>query len=507
MPLLTWVNDARARSAASEVPFHLLKKVSSDGDENDAKENLLIQGDNLLALKALLPFYRGKVKCIYIDPPYNTGSAFEHYDDNLEHSQWLSLMTPRLSLLREFLSEDGTIWLSIDDDEQAYLKVLLDEIYGRKNFISSIVWQKIHSLKNDARFLSNNHDFILVYAKNKEKISFNLLPRTSEMNSRYKNPDNDPRGPWQSGDLVANEERVNGYYDVISPSTGAVFNVPKGKHWVYSQENMQQLIQNNEIYFGKNGKAFPRKKRFLKDVMDGRKCSTWWTSEECGNNQIAKREILNLFGREDVFATPKPEELIRRIIAVSTNENDIVLDSFLGSGTTAAVAQKMKRHFIGIEMGEHAKTHCVPRLQQVIEGEQGGVSKELGWSGGSGFTFYELGPVVFDQFGSINPDVDFETLAAFIWQKETNTVTVPIKSPYLGSHGGTSIFLLYNGVLGDKRPKAGNVLTPKILRMLEKEFPLDGQKIIYGEAVIGLSEAELNKKGITFKQIPYDVTE
>ena len=209
MPILRWINDGDARCAAKNVPFHLLEFVKTYGKPAGVlSTNVLIHGDNLLALRALLPFYRGKVKCIYIDPPYNTGSAFEHYDDNLEHSQWLSTLYPRLCLLREFLTEDGSIWVSIDDDEQAYLKVLLDEIFGRHNFVSTVVWQKIHSIKNDAKYLSNNHDFILVYAKNKERVQFKLLERTAEMNARYKNPDNDSRGPWQSGDLVANEERV-----------------------------------------------------------------------------------------------------------------------------------------------------------------------------------------------------------------------------------------------------------------------------------------------------------
>ena len=445
------------------------------------------------------------MKCIYIDPPYNTGSAFEHYDDNLEHSQWLSMMTPRLLLLKEFLSDDGSIWVSIDDDEQAYLKVLMDEIFGRKNFVANIVWQKIHSLKNDARFLSNNHDHILVYAKDKDEIFFNLLKRTESMNSRYKNPDNDPRGPWQSGDLVANEERSNGYFEITSPKTGKNFNVPKGKHWVYSKENLENLIKEDRIYFGKNGNAFPRKKRFLSEVMQGRKCSTWWTSEECGHNQEAKREIISLFGKEHAFSTPKPEKLIARILKVATNEGDLFLDSFLGSGTSVAVAQKMSRRYIGIEMGQQALSHCLPRLKKVIDGEQGGISKEVQWKGGGGFTFYKLGEPAFDKNGAINLKISFETLAAYLWQKETGSPSVPKKSPFLGTFVDQSIFLLYNGVLGDKRPEAGNVLTPKILRMLEDDFPVEGQKIIYGEAVFGISPDELKAKNITFKQIPYEI--
>lgn len=293
------------------------------------------------------------MKCIYIDPPYNTGSAFEQYDDNLEHSTWLSLMRPRLEILRNLLSTNGSIWISIDDDEQAYLKVLCDEVFGRNNFLCNVLWQKIHSIKNDAKYLSQNHDFILLYAKNKEFVKFNLLPRTVAMNSRYKNPDNDPRGPWQSGDLVANEERANGYYEVVCPSSGKSFNVPKGKHWVYSEDNMKSLIFDNRIWFGKKGTSFPRKKRFLSEVMDGRKGDTWWTSDEVGHNQESKREIIKLFGKNNPFATPKPERLIQRIITLASNPGDIILDSFLGSGTTAAVAHKMNRKWIGVELGNH----------------------------------------------------------------------------------------------------------------------------------------------------------
>ena len=395
---LTWIGKGEESAVEPRI---LLHDPSKDyGDPNS--ENMLIHGDNLLALKALEQESAGKVKCIYIDPPYNTGAAFEHYDDNLEHSTWLSLMFSRLMILKNLLSEDGSIWISIDDDEGHYLKVLCDETFGRNNFISTVVWQKIHSIKNDAKYLSQNHDFVLVYAKNKEMISFNLLPRTEEMNSRYKNPDDDPRGPWQSGDLVANEERVNGYYDVVSPKTGKVFNVPQGKHWVYSQENMKQMIEDNRIWFGKDGTAFPRKKRFLSEVMDGRKGDTWWISSEVGHNQEAKREIIKIFGNQHIFATPKPERLIERIIHLATNEGDLVLDSFLGSGTTAAVAHKMGRRWIGIELGNHCYTHCKPRLDMVIDGEQGGISKTVDWQGGGGYKFYELAPsfIEKDKYGN-----------------------------------------------------------------------------------------------------------
>lgn len=253
---LTWVGKYEDKAIEPRI---LLEDVSKSYGDPTSK-NMLIHGDNLIALQALQQDFAGRVKCIYIDPPYNTGSAFEQYDDSVEHSVWLSLMRDRLELLHKLLSDNGTIWISIDDNEEAYLKVLCDEIFGRTNFINTVIWQKIHSLKNDARYLSENHDFILVYAKNKELVKLNLLGRTESMNSRYKNPDNDPRGPWQSGDLVANEERTNGHFKVTSPFTGKVFDVPSGKHWVYSEENLKTMIAEGRVWFGKNGDAFPRKK-------------------------------------------------------------------------------------------------------------------------------------------------------------------------------------------------------------------------------------------------------
>lgn len=385
---LTWVG--KYDESIVEPRILIEDKNLSYGDQS--YDNVLIHGDNLVALQALQQKYAEKIKCIYIDPPYNTGSAFEYYDDGLEHSEWLSMMSPRLKLLHSLLSDDGCIWISIDDDEYAYLKVLCDEIFGRHNFVTTVVWRKIHSIKNDAKYLSENHDFILLYAKNKEKVSFNLLGRTEAMNSRYKNTDNDPRGPWQSGDLVANGERSNGYYDVVSPTTGKVFNVPKGKHWVYSQENLLKMLKENRLYFGKDGNAFPRKKRFLSEVMQGRKGDTWWTSDEVGHNQEAKREIIKLFGKENIFDTPKPERLIQRIIELSTKEGDYVLDSFLGSGTTVAVAHKMRRKWIGVEMGDHCYSHCKKRMDLVVEAEQGGISESVNWQGGGGYHFYELAP-------------------------------------------------------------------------------------------------------------------
>ena len=385
------------------------------------KGNMLIHGDNLLALKALEQDYAGQVKCIYIDPPYNTGNAFEHYDDGVEHSIWLGLMKERLVLLRNLLSDEGSIWISIDDDEQAYLKVLMDEIFGRQNFVNNVIWEKKFSPSNDAKWLSDSHDFVMIYAKNKNIWRPNLLPRSEEMNSRYKNPDNDPRGVWTSGDCSVKTYSASMDYPITTPS-GRVVNPPAGYCWRFSKEKFAELIADNRIWFGKDGDGVPRVKRFLSDVKVGITAMTIWKYTEVGHNQDAKKEVKQ-FNSESVFATPKPERLIERILTLGSNEGDIVLDSFLGSGTTAAVAQKMGRRYIGVEMGNHAYTHCAVRLKMVVDGtDQGGISKAHNWKGGGGFRFYELAPSLLkeDKFGNlvINKEYNADMLAAAMAKQE-----------------------------------------------------------------------------------------
>ena len=360
-------------------------------------QNMLIHGDNLLALKALESKYAGQVKCIYIDPPYNTGSAFEHYDDNLEHSQWLNLMRPRLSLLWGLLSDEGSLWISIDDDEQAYMKVLCDELFGRSSFIASIIWQKRTSPDMRA-IISDGHDYILVYAKNREmfKENRNKLPLTEEQAKGYKNPDNDPRGPWASSDFTAQGWRPNQMYPITTPS-GKIVTPPEGRCWRHLEDVYKQLRQEGRLWFGTDGSGVPRKKTYLSEA-GGIVPWTWWPHKEVGNNQEAKKEIIALFGAANAFDTPKPERLIERVLHIASNPGDLVLDSFLGSGTTAAVAHKMGRRYIGIEMGDHAYTHCKVRLDKVIAGEDpGGITKAQNWQGGGGYRFYELAPTLINK--------------------------------------------------------------------------------------------------------------
>ena len=393
-----------------------LSNTAADPDT----QNMLIHGDNLLALKALESKFAGQVKCIYIDPPYNTGSAFEHYDDNLEHSQWLNLMRPRLEILWRLLSEDGSLWISIDDDEQAYMKVLCDELFGRSSFIASIIWQKRTSPDMRA-VISDGHDYVLVYAKDKDlfKQVRNRLPLSEEQRKSYKNPDNDPRGPWTSTDCTAQAGHgtADQFYTLTTP-VGRVIELPKSLCWRFTKERMEEEIAAGRIWLGKDGTGVPRKKTYLKDST-GVVPWTLWMNKEVGHNQEAKKENNALFGSSNAFDTPKPERLIQRIIHIASNPGDLVLDSFLGSGTTAAVAQKMGRRWIGVEMGNHAYTHCKVRMDKVIAGEDpGGITKAQNWQGGGGYRFYEVAPTLinkdpFDEY-VINEDYDANMLAAAV---------------------------------------------------------------------------------------------
>ena len=464
--------------------------------------------------KALLPFYAGQIKCIYIDPPYNTRSAFEHYDDNLEHSKWLAMIWPRLELLRELLAEDGSIWVSIDDNEGHYLKVVMDEVFGRKNFIDTVIWRKNYSPKSSARHFSSDHDYIFVFARNPDAFRPNLMPRTEKQNKAYRNPDGDRRGPWKTSDLSARNYYSLGKYAITTPSGRVIEGPPGGNYWRVSEETFWKLVADNRIWWGKNGDAIPQIKRFLSEVKQGVTPQTLWSYEHVGHTQESKKEILALFGK-DVFLTPKPERLMQRIIHIATDPGDLVLDSFLGSGTTAAVAHKMGRRWIGVEMGKHAVTHCVPRVSKVIAGEQGGISKSVGWRGGGGFRFYRLGPPVFDEEGHIRPDIAFSVLAAHVYFSETGCPwSGKGDSPFLGLHGGRAYALLYNGVFGAKQPGSGNVLTHATLKHIREEIARahpsyivenpDYPLTIYGEQS-RLTQTTLDRARIAFKQTPYDI--
>lgn len=508
MPILDWMTRGEDVRAAAAVPYRLLEAVPMlDGGDADAA-NMLIQGDNLDALKALLPYYKGAVKCIYIDPPYNTRSAFEHYDDNLEHSQWLAMIYPRLVLLRELLAEDGSIWVSIDDNEGHYLKVVMDEVFGRRNFIASPVWQKRYSRENRGA-IGDVHEYIAVYAKSPDrfKTDRNRLPLDEQQAKIYRNPDNsketDPAKRWRGLPMTAQGFRPNQMYEIVAPN-GRSHRPPEGRCWSMVESEFRKLEAADRIYWGRDGNAQPSVVRYLSEV-EGLVPWTWWPHEEVGHTDESKKEANALFGADVSFGTPKPERLIQRILHIASNPGDLVLDSFLGSGTTAAVAHKMGRRWIGIEMGDHAETHCKPRLDKVIAGEQGGVSEAVGWTGGGGYRYYRLGAPVFEADGHIADGIRFATLAAHIWFSETGTPFIgTADTPMLGVHDGMAYALLYNGILGDRSVSGGNVLTSALLERLRAESGWDGPMTVYGEWS-KLGAARLAEAQVVFKQTPYDV--
>ena len=383
----TWPDKRNAIRLANAPTTKTLRPCREESVDFDNTQNLYIEGDNLDVLKILRENYLGKIKMIYIDPPYNTGNDFVYNDDfsrtsseyiaesgqfdsdgnrlvlNTEsngrfHTDWLNMMYPRLKVAKDLLSDDGVIFISIDDNEVDNLRKLCDEVLGEVNFVAQIVWQKIHSIKNDAKFFSDNHEYALLYARDKSNYRVQLLPRTESMNERYKNLDNDPRGPWQSGDLVASGERSAGHFIVTSPKTGKQFDVPQGKHWVYSEANLKAMIDDNRIWFGADGNSFPRKKRFLTEVQDGRTPSTIWLSEEVGHNQSATREVKLLFDNNKYFDFPKPVDYILQMLQVASVKDSLILDFFSGSATTAHAVMQLNaedggnRKFIMVQLPE-----------------------------------------------------------------------------------------------------------------------------------------------------------
>ena len=400
---LTWVGKEKRPRLEPRILIEECAKsyhAATRLDVNDMFENKLIHGDNLLALKALESDYTGRIKCVFIDPPYNTGSAFTHYDDGLEHSIWLGLMRDRLEIIHRLLSDDGSLWITIDDNEAHYLKIVCDEIFGRSNFVSSFAWEKDQGRRGDTD-VSSAHDHVLLFAKDRDvwrKVR-NLLPRTADQESRYRNPDGDPRGRWLQGDNGTAKSGSEGARFPITLPSGRVVTPPSGNYWRFSRENFENARAEGRVHFGNKGDSMPVIKRYLTDVQQGVVPRTWWPADEAGTNQSAKRDHLRkLLPDIEPFSTPKPEQLIRLILQISTNPGDLVLDSFAGSGTTGAVCQKMYRRWIMVELQDSCVTHILPRLRKVIDGaDDGGVTGETGWKGGGGFRFYQLAPSLLER--------------------------------------------------------------------------------------------------------------
>lgn len=543
MPILHWLNKEDAVTAAKRSAYRLLEEVPDLSYGDPDNENLLVQGDNLESLKALIPYYGGQVKCIYVDPPFNTGQAFDHYDDNLEHSLWLTLMWPRFELLKELLSEEGTIAVHIDDNELAYAIAILDELFGRNNRCYIVTFKQGaatgHKSINPGMVTTTN--FILIYAKNKATWKPNRCFVEKKRDTRYNTFIENYEAGYKSWNFktlssafsesygkktneIKKELGKEGYEISLTefvsenakrvirlarPDAGAVGEKTKKLITESIKEPTLIFLQRREnhpdIYL-KGGERILFYENKLKEIdgklVAGEPLTTLW-DDLLSNN-------LHNEGNVNFPKGKKPEALIKRCFDLLSNQGDLILDSFLGSGTSCAVAHKMNRRYIGIEIGEHAQSHCQPRLQSVVDGEQGGISKAVKWKGGGGFRFCKLGDTVFDEYGTLNPEITFPTLAAHIWYLETRTplnIEASKKkqlSPFLGAHKNTAYYLLYNGILGDKRPQGGNVLTGTILANLPKIDEHPGKIVIYGESC-RLGDARLKQANITFKQIPYDV--
>ncbi len=559
MPTLNWIGKEAVVNHHQQVPYHLLKDVPDLACGEPGDGNLIVQGDNLVALKALLPYYAGQVKCIYIDPPYNTGNENWVYNDNVNspvirewlgkvvggegetldrHDRWLCMMYPRLSLLRQFLREDGAIFISIDDNEAYTLRFMMDEIFGEHNFVATVIWQKMDSPKNTAIHLSEDHDYIMIYSKNSETWRPNKLPRTETMVARYKNPDNDPRGVWLLSDLAARNFYTQGRYSITTPSGRIIEGPPAGSYWRVSREKFDELERDARIWWGKSGSNRPGIKRFLSEVQEGVVPQTLWLWKDVGSTRNAKQELSQVMAAgasQDLFITPKPTRLIERILQIATNPGDLVLDSFAGSGTTGHAVLKLNaaaltpnpspsgrgesrlplplgegrgegapRRFILVEIEPKiAREVTAERVRRVAGGYTNAKGERVEGLGG-GFRFCELGEPLFDEHGKIRETVRFAELARHVYFSETGE-PLPgervTKSPFLGECRGVGIYLLYNGVLKDKSANGGNVLTRAVLAQLP---PFDGPKVIYCAGCL-LGRNRLQAGRLIVRQIPYEI--
>lgn len=515
MPTLTWLTRDDDLKRAGAAPYRLLEEVPELGAGDRDAGNMLIQGDNLDALKALLPYYARRVKCIYIDPPYNTRSAFEHYDDNLQHAQWLAMIYPRLELLRELLSEDGSIWVSIDDNEGHYLKVVMDEVFGRGNFVTNFIWQKVDSPNDNKVPITPDHEFVLCYEKVRDKAGFQQKSDESLLDA-YKSTTEEPRLHRdrlikKNGKNSLRADRPTMFYAITAPDGSDAWPIHddgREANWAFGKKGVEQLRAEGRLIWKRRQRLgcevwVPYSREFASATPKRPHPTILLDVKTTRQAKAHARELLPDVAPID---TIKPEEIIERVMEIATKVGDIVLDSFLGSGTTAAVAHKMGRRYIGVEAGDHAVTHCAPRLGKVISGEQGGISENVGWQGGGGFRFYRLGAPVFDADGAINPGIAFVHLAAHVWFSETGTpLATESSGPWLGEAGGRGLALLYNGILGDKSVSGGNVLTVALLKRLRADSGgFVGPITVYGEAS-RLGPDRLAAEGVTFKQTPYDV--
>lgn len=532
MPTLNWIGKDAVIDHHLKVPFHLLRDVPELACGEPGSGNLIVEGDNLVALKALLPYYAGQVKCIYIDPPYNTGNEKWIYNDNVNspiirewlgkvvgpegdtldrHDRWLCMMYPRLALLKEFLRQDGSIWVSMDDSEIQLLRMLMDEVFGRDRFVACNIWQKRYSREN-REAIGDSHEYVLVYAMDPEKFkqTRNKVPLTEEQSKIYKNPNNDPEGRWRGIPMTAQGFRPNQMYEVTTPS-GKVYRPPEGRCWGMIESEYLKLREKGRIYFGKDGSAQPSVIRYLHEV-NGFVPWTWWPHEEVGHTDEARKEVQSLFGTQTAFDTPKPTRLIERVLQIASNPGDLILDSFAGSGTTghamlelnAAKPDEKPRRSILVEIEPRiAKEVTAERMRKVATGYANKKGADVESIGGS-FRYCQLGEPLFTEDGKIRDSVTFTDLARHVFFTETGE---PLpndevkRSPFLGAVRGVGVYLLFNGILGDKSANGGNILTRKILAELPA---FAGHKVIYCAGCL-LGKERLQAERITVRQTPYEI--
>lgn len=528
MPTLDWIGKDKVINHHQKVPFRTLERQYSFDEggqhtEDNGSENMIIHGDNLEALKALLPRYEGRVKCIYIDPPYNTGNEGWVYNDNVNdpkirkwlgevvgkegedlsrHDKWLCMMYPRLKLLHRLLAEDGAIFISIDDMEVFNLKMLCDEVFGCSNYRTMISWRRKYSVSNNFKGIATICEYILVYAKS-PAFQNNLLPRTAESRSRYSNPDNDPRGPWKTVDYLnqaTTAQRPNLCYDIVNPHTGQI--IKNGaKAWKYEKSTHEKHVQENRIWWGINGtNTVPALKLFLSDVRDGMTPHNWWSYEEVGHTQEATNELVSIFDKKAIFDYPKPTRLIERILQIASDKDSIILDSFAGSGTTAHAVLNMNkadggnRQFILVEMGEYSDTVTAERVKRVINGY--GTGKKAVEGTGGNFSYYELGEPLMNG-ENLNEAVGKEKIREYMWFTETKQRYTPVTegNPYLlGGYSNTDYYFFYE-------PAQVTVLDFEFLATIQRKAD---SYVIYADRC-DLSDQMLSDFGITFKKIPRDI--
>ncbi len=539
MPTLSWIGKEAVVKHHKEVPFRLLEPVAERSCGDPESGNLIVQGDNLHALKALLPRYAGQVKCIYIDPPYNTGNEGWVYNDNVNspeirkwlgevvgkegetldrHDRWLCMMYPRLVLLKQFLREDGSIWISMDESEIGHLRCLMDEIFGRQRFIACNAWQKRYSRENRGA-IGDVHEYVMVYAINPDlfQATRNRVQIDERQAAVYKNPNNDPKGRWRGIPMTAQGYRPNQMYEIETPS-GRRLRPPEGRCWSTIEREFLRLKAEGRIYFGRNGNSQPNIIRYLSEV-EGFVPWTWWPHEEVGHTDESRKEVQEIFGTQTAFDTPKPTRLIQRILQIATDKDALILDSFAGSGTTghAVLKQNLEdgghRRFILVEMDDAiARNVTAERVKRVAHGYTNNRGRAIAGLG-DGFQFCTLsGEPLFTADGPIRADVTYEQLAEFVWFMETGSGLAHSNlgksnkhSPYLGMHKGRAVFLLYNGILKDKTDAGGNVLNGRTLEVLAEALPgFEGPRIVYG-ARSRFDKTRLAALGVTFHQLPYDL--